>query len=250
MHDPKIHEQRDRAESFGRVAAEYDRYRQSYPVQLVDDLMARAPRTVLDVGCGTGKAARMLAERGAVVLGVEIDAQMAAVARSHGLAVEVASFEAWDDRGRRYDLITAGQAWHWVNPSAGLPKAKALLEPGGELAVFWNFDEPDEPYRTVIRSVYERLAPELVAAPGAGTEGLHLRRIRDSGCFGSVESITYPGRRSVPVEHWIGALGTQSNHLLLGSRLPQLLAAMRGALLASGPEVHLTGGTYLIRARP
>jgi SAM-dependent methyltransferase len=82
-------QRRDRAESFGQVAQEYDRYRPSYPAALIDVLAALRPHAVLDVGCGTGKAASLLVERGLSVLGVEIDPQMAAVARGHGIEVEV-----------------------------------------------------------------------------------------------------------------------------------------------------------------
>ena len=38
-----------------------------------------------DVGCGTGLAARLVAERGVKVLGVEPDERMAHVARRHGI---------------------------------------------------------------------------------------------------------------------------------------------------------------------
>jgi hypothetical protein len=41
-----------------------------------------------------------------------VDACMADVARSHGIEVEVSPFETWDDGGRRFDLITCGEAWH------------------------------------------------------------------------------------------------------------------------------------------
>jgi SAM-dependent methyltransferase len=248
-HDQLTHDQRDRAESFGRIAADYDRYRPSYPAKLIDDLLAAAPRSVLDIGCGTGKAARLFATRGVDVLGVEIDPQMAAVARTHGIAVEVTSFENWEDRGRRFDLIISGQAWHWVDPAIGGPKAARLLTPGGLFAAFWNFAQLAEDDRRVVESVYSRLAPELVSPPGAGDDQTHLRSLRETRAFSSVEAITYQGGRAWSVDDWVGNLGTQSNHVLLGARLPGLLAAMRAALLAKGGDVHTTGGTYLIRAR-
>jgi 2-polyprenyl-3-methyl-5-hydroxy-6-metoxy-1,4-benzoquinol methylase len=100
------------AGSFGSVAERYDRFRPGYPDALIDDLIGLRPLDVLDVGCGTGKVAVALAERGVRVLGVEPDAQMASVARGHGIPVEVACFEDWDDAGRRFDLITSGHAWH------------------------------------------------------------------------------------------------------------------------------------------
>ncbi|GEM_PF-4217836 len=58
-----MHEDRARAESFGALsfgedAEGYERTWPSYPASLLDDLMAFEPRDVLDVGCGTGRAAR------------------------------------------------------------------------------------------------------------------------------------------------------------------------------------------------
>jgi hypothetical protein len=87
------------------MAQQYDRYRPTYPDALFDDLAALEPMQVLDVGCGTGKAAVSLARRGLSVLGVDVDERMADVARRHGIAVEVAAFESWDDAGRQFDLL-------------------------------------------------------------------------------------------------------------------------------------------------
>ena len=64
------------------IATEYDRLRPSPPAAFVDDLVALAPKRVLDIGCGTGKVAKALAARGLSVLGVELDPRMAALAGS------------------------------------------------------------------------------------------------------------------------------------------------------------------------
>ena len=74
------------AESFGEDAERYDRTRPPYPGVLVDWIVAASPgRDVLDVGCGTGIAARQIQAAGAVVLGVEPDARMAEFARRTGI---------------------------------------------------------------------------------------------------------------------------------------------------------------------
>jgi hypothetical protein len=96
--------------------------------------------------------------------------------------------------------------------------------------------------------VYRELAPDVASTGGAGDDNTHLRRLRASGCFSSVQSITYPADRAWPIDEWIGNLGTQSNHVLLGDRLPGLLAALRAALLRRGAVVRVSGGTYVIRA--
>ena len=109
---------------------------------MVRDLLAGGPADILDVGCGTGKVARLLVGPGRRVLGVEPDRRMAAVARGHGIDIEVGTFETWDDAGRRFDLLTSGTAWHWVDPVAGAAKAAKVLRSGGGFAAFWNGTRP------------------------------------------------------------------------------------------------------------
>jgi len=66
------------AESFGTDAQRYDRARPGYPDALVARIAAGSPGPkVLDVGCGTGIAARQFQAAGCTVLGVEPDARMA-----------------------------------------------------------------------------------------------------------------------------------------------------------------------------
>ena len=129
--DKALHADRERAESFGSVAAAYDRFRPSYPDVLISDLVELGPDRVLDVACGTGKVAVPLVACGLSLLGVEADPKMAAIARTHGLIVEEAKFEEWDDQGRTFDLITCGQGWHWIDTRVGDEKAARLLNPGG-----------------------------------------------------------------------------------------------------------------------
>src|SRR3954454_15699244 len=121
------------AASFGVDADRYDRARPRYPAPLIDRIVTTAPgRDVLDVGVGTGIAARQLRDAGCTVLGVDVDARMAEVSRSrYGIEAEVAEFEQWDPAGRSFDAVVAGQTWHWVDPAAGAAKAAQVLRPGG-----------------------------------------------------------------------------------------------------------------------
>src|SRR3954469_9269260 len=95
------HQARQMAESFGKDAQRYDSARPPYPDALVARVVAGSPGPdLLDVGCGTGIAARQFQAAGRCVLGVEPDARMAAFAQAHGVRVEVATFEAWEPAGR------------------------------------------------------------------------------------------------------------------------------------------------------
>ena len=156
-----LHADRRRAGSFGEVAEQYDRVRPEYPVELVDTLLAGGPRTVLDVGCGTGISSRLFIARGCAVVGLEPDPRMAEVARRRGVEVESGTIEEWEAGARRFDLLTAGQSWHWVDPLRGAAKAAAVLRPGGRIGLFWNQAHPDPSIRPVLDAVYARHAPEL-----------------------------------------------------------------------------------------
>ncbi len=237
----RMHEDRARALSFGGVATLYDRARPSYPPALIDALMDLAPRHVLDVGCGTGKAARLLVERGCDVLGVEPDPSMAAIARSHGITVEEATFEGWDPRGRVYDLIVSGQAWHWVDPELGVAKAASLLHPGGHLGVFWNRGRPDSEAAQALDAVYMRIAPEIaktnVAINPTEEPADRFEEFGSAGLFTDVEARAYPWDAVYDHAGWIDFIATHSDHV--GLPAPQ----RRALLDALGDAVDALGGT-------
>jgi SAM-dependent methyltransferase len=235
--DPqRIHTNRSRAESFGAGAQAYDRARPSYPPALIDELLADRPRAVLDVGCGTGKLARPIAERGVPVLGVEIDERMAEVARARDIEVEIGGFEAWDPAGRTFDLIVSGQAWHWIDPDRGAAKAVALLSPGGLLAPCWNFSTVDADVQQRLDAAYRRVAPQLAGRSvasgcGAGTIPPMLERVRTSGRFAGVEHRRYPWEQQYTRAEWQQLIQTHSDHSTLPpAQLAELVEAVGEAI--------------------
>jgi SAM-dependent methyltransferase len=231
-----LHRDRERAESFGSIARLYDRYRPSPAPAFVDELVALRPATVLDVGCGTGKVARALLDRGLEVLGVEPDERMAGIAREHGVTVEVAAFETWDDRGRTFDLITCGSAWHWIDPVRGWRKIGRVLRPGGSVARFWNHTEIEEPLRSALLEVFTRVIPEVDHTGGRrhGTDGDDPR----------VEHRSYPWVRTYTADEWVALISTYSvNQALEPSRLAELQRAVHETITAQGGTITVHGAT-------
>ena len=250
-----LFEDRARAESFGAVAAQYDRARPSYPPGLVDELLGDGAQNILDVGCGTGLAGALFAARGCAVLGVEVDARMAALARAKGLEVEVDRFEDWRARGRRFDLVTSAQAWHWIDPHSGASQAALALRPGGRLGVFWNFGDPP-------RSLQERLAP-VYARLGSGIEGYSVlfgnrddriqstvAGITDSGAFGDAQIARFPWSKRYDTVGWLEQLTTHSDHRALApTRRTQLLDAVAAAIDSIGGTFEMSYEAVLVSAR-
>jgi SAM-dependent methyltransferase len=250
-----LHEESRRAQSFGQDAQRYDRARPSYPAALIDDLVSEPGGRVLDIGCGTGKAARLLAARGCQVLGVEPDERMAAVARSYGIPVEVATFEAWDPVGRTFDLVVSGQAWHWVDPKVGPAKAAALLRGGGRLAVFWNVATHDPQAKAVLDQAYARYAVALQKGyvPIGMTraeDSAHIAAIAATGLFETAELRAYAWERRYSAGEWLDQLGTHSDHLLLPpAQFAALTEAVGAAIEELGGELTVAYQAELILAR-
>jgi SAM-dependent methyltransferase len=210
---------------------------------------------VLDVGCGTGIAGALLAARGCDVLGVEIDARMAAIAREKGLEVEVASFEDWDDRGRRFDLLTCGQAWHWIDPAAGAAKAARVLTGGGRIGCFWNWGDQPPGVAERLAAVYRRVVPELEKR--SAVLGHHEGRvdaaelgISKSRAFTDLEVLTFPWSRTYTTAEWIENVSTHSDHQALPpASLDALLVAVEEAIEELGGAFEMPYRTVLVTAR-
>lgn len=258
--------ERDRAEGFGAGADRYDRLRPSYPPQLIADILTDTPtgpvRRVLDVGCGTGKVARLLRDAGRDVLGLEPDPRMAAVAADHGVTVEVGYLERWDPAGRVWDLLTAGQSWHWVDPTAGPTKALEVLRPGGRLAAFWNRPVHTPEMAAVLTDVYGRLAPELnqvsnVLGRGEGVARRAQPAAAALTAAGFIDVRVTPGDTYDRVvthtpQSWVELAATHSDHAVLDPTVREpLLAELAGRLAELGPTlaVHLQTD-LLVAIRP
>src|SRR6187549_2233349 len=99
------------------------------------ELLRLAPgATVLDVGCGTGRAVAELAERGARAIGVDLDPVMRAAARARFPGADVRAADAADlplpageAHGYRADKVL-----HILpDPESALAEARRVLAPGG-----------------------------------------------------------------------------------------------------------------------
>ncbi len=162
---------RDIGRVFNEVPELYDRVRPTYPDELLADLVAITGlderSSVLEVGCGTGQATRSLAALGCSVTAVEPGTGMAALARqrlatSPNVEIETSSFEEWDDRGRRFDLVVAASAWHWVDPSIAWRRAHDVLHATGWMALLGNVvvRRPGEPeVYAETADLHERFSP-------------------------------------------------------------------------------------------
>ena len=245
------HQYRQVAESFGVDPERYDRARPRYPDALVERIVAASPGPdVLDVGCGTGIAARQFQAAGGKVLGVEPDARMADFARRTGVEVEVATIEAWDPAGRQFDAVVAGQAWHWVDPVAGAARAAQVLRPGGLLAVFWNVFELPPEVAEAFAAVYRRVLPDSPLRrlrPGTprGAYAVFTAKtaggLQEAGGFGEPEQWQFDWEQPYTRDEWLDVLPSTGT---LTQAPPDKLAEV---LAGTGAAIDALGGSITVR---
>ncbi|GGJ93445.1 methyltransferase type 11 [Pilimelia anulata] len=233
---------------FGRTADDYARHRAGFPPELLDRLAARgvtaAGRRVLDLGTGTGSLARLFAGAGADVTGVDPAPALLDRAReldaTAGVAVtyRVGSAERTGlPADPPFDVVAAGECWHWFEPDAAAAEVYRLLRPGG-VVVIAHFSWLPLPGNVVeaTEALIRRHNPTWYL--GGGT-GLYPRWLTDLavGGFAGIETFSF----DVPVPYrpadWVGRIRASAG---VGASLPRRAVArfaadLRALLAADFP---------------
>ncbi|AEV83451.1 methyltransferase [Actinoplanes sp. SE50] len=182
---------------FGRTAADYARHRAGFPPALMDRIDDVAGRTVLDLGTGTGSLARLFAARGAVVTGLDpaeplLD-QARRLDREAGLSIRyvVGAAECIHLPDATFDLVTAGQCWHWFRAGEAAAEVSRLLRPGGRIVIA-HFDWLPLP-GNVVAATEELIVAHNPAWALAGGTGIHPRWLTDlrSAGFTGLETFSF-----------------------------------------------------------
>jgi SAM-dependent methyltransferase len=253
------HHARHIAESFGSEAERYERTRPTYPKAMVDAILAASPgRDLLDVGIGTGISARPFQQEGRHVLGVEPDERMAQFARQSDLEVEIAKFENWDPAGRTFDVVIAGQTWHWVDPVLGASKAADVLRPGGRIALFWNVMSFPPDFAKNSSAIYQRVLPEFPffrSGSGGGMASYApifekaIAGLRQTGAFDEPEQWHFDWERCYTADEWLDILPTFGGHSQIPpAKLAELLAGVADVIDAAGGSVTVNYSAVVVTA--
>ncbi len=211
--DPRIF---GRRVDFGRAAGDYARHRAGFPPAFFERLrehVGLAPRMrALDLGTGTGSVARGLALLGLDVTGLDpsdaLMAQARALDAEAGVTVDYRQGRAealpFDDGC--FDIVTAGQCWHWFDRPQAAAEAARVLKPGGVL-VICHFDWLPLPGNMVeaTEDLIRAYSPDWTLGRGNGLYGIWLADMSGAG-FGGIETASFDVDQPYTHEGWRGRI--------------------------------------------
>jgi SAM-dependent methyltransferase len=229
------------AGTFDADAAGYATGRPGYPAETYEILEERCrlgPGTdVLEIGPGTGQATEELLRRGARVVAVEPGANLAEHLRrrlgGQPLTVVVEPFDSVGLGPARFDLVAAATSFHWLDPASRMQRARAVLRPGGWIALWWNvFHDPEQPdaFGRAIDGLYDDYrayeSTERAAADALDAE-TWLADLRAAGfANASSERIPWEGRHTT--DEVVALFATYSStRSLTASRREEYLTGLR-----------------------
>lgn len=204
------------AVDFGKTASDYARHRAGFPDRFFDRLfadrvVAKGDR-ILDLGTGTGTIARGLAKRGCLVTGLDpsepLLEQAKILDRDAHVTIRYVQARAEQtglaDAG--FDVVTAGECWHWFDRPLAALEARRLLAPSGRLVIA-HFDWLPLP-GNVVEATETLIRAHNPPWDGDDGTGIHPRWFADlsQGGFVDIESFSFDV--SVPYSHegWLGRI--------------------------------------------
>jgi SAM-dependent methyltransferase len=221
--------QPDTVGRFSDRAADYVKYRPTYPAEAVDAILEGLgpPQWLVaaDVGAGTGISARVLGDRGVRVVAIEPGDAMREAAAPHPKVMWVsANAEATGLRSEAVDFVLCAQSFHWFRVPEALTEFARILKPRGRLAIVWNRRSATDPltsgYRQAILDVGGEIAaermgfdPEVIArselfSPVERRVFSNFQRLDIDGLIGRARSASYVPKSGAAGERLLDLLRT------------------------------------------
>lgn len=204
---------------FGKHSEDYAAYRPGPPAsfyQRIDTIARIRDSRSLDLATGPGTLALELAALGSHVVGIDTSPEQIAtamrVAKERNLEdrvhFKVARAESTGLDPDSYDLVTAGQCWHWFDGEAALAEVRRVLRPGGVLAIaHYSYLAEHSPVARDTETLILEFNPSW---PKAGETGVYPELIDDviRGGFGFLEAFCYDHDEEFSHTRWRGRMRT------------------------------------------
>ncbi len=225
---------------FGKTAQDYARHRAGFPPELFRRLqtfgIGQPGQRLLDLGTGTGTLARGFAARGVQVIALDRAASLLGAARhlaqheSLTLDVVQGMAEQLPFPAVHFDVVSAGQCWHWFDRKQAAAQVFRVLKPGGK-GVLAHFDWIPLPGNVVeaTEQLIIRYNPswaDLDVLQLSGSTGIYPAWLTDLALAGFTHLETFSFDIHVPYTHegWRGRIRASAGVAAAGLP-PETIAA-------------------------
>ena len=147
---------------FSIQAADYARYRPTYPSELIDYIIGFVPEKNLawDCATGNGQAAVLLSPYFRQIIATDSsEKQLLQAVPAENITYLPGKAEQTNFADNGFDLITIAQAYHWFQFRDFAREAKRIGKPGGIIAV-WGYNIPacnDDVLNRLISHFYKEI---------------------------------------------------------------------------------------------
>ncbi len=138
-------------------------------LDVFDRVAVGAETRILDAGCGAGMAARIAAERGAQVSGLDAAENLLTIARERVPAGDFlhGELEALPFADDSFDLVTGFNSFQYAgNPTLALAEAKRVARPGATVVIMTWGEPQGMDAAEVVAALKPLLPPPPAGAPG------------------------------------------------------------------------------------
>ncbi|NDJ22290.1 methyltransferase domain-containing protein [Nostoc sp. B(2019)] len=214
---------------YSGVADAYNKTRPRYPQELVcravELVKLPTDAIILEVGCGPGNATIAFAQLGFSMVCLEPSQEACQLAQQNckqypSIEIKNTSFEEWELEAKRFHAVLAANAFHWIPPEIGYPKAAAALQDNGSLILLWNMT-PQPPYEVYqeLHEAYQTYAPSLARYEDQETQEQIVKgfgqKVIDSGHFKGLMSEQLACEVTYSIDDYLTLLSTLSTYRML-----------------------------------
>jgi len=202
----------NRIVQFGRTASDYARHRPGFPPSFFRKLHNKGfvleGDQILDLGTGTGTIARGLAGLGCKSFGLDPSEELLNEARrisSAQIEYILGKAESIPFEASCFDVVTAGQCWHWFDADAATKEIRRVLKPNGRLIIA-NFDWRPEPgnIAQVTLDLIPKHSPDWTPETRPGFFRCIPDDIQTPRGFQKLEEYVYEEPVSFTLDSWCG----------------------------------------------
>ncbi|WP_407310091.1 class I SAM-dependent methyltransferase [Desulfosporosinus sp. SB140] len=162
-------------EKFSNKVSDYVKYRPSYPKELIDYLINQvgfSQNTVIaDIGAGTGKLTKLLADNVKFVYAVEPNDNMRSACNAYckeynNVAAIDGSAEDTGLHNHSIDFVTVAQAFHWFDRNKSRIEFQRILKPKGKVVLVWNSKVTENALIKENDEFFRRVCPDFKGFSG------------------------------------------------------------------------------------